>query len=522
MNDDIWGLPGARVSPPLPGLESFTRTPLALLLQQAAARAPAAVALVGAEGGLDFATLHRQAMQVAAAVAALLPPGAPLACLLPQRPDGFAALLGALMSGRVCLVLNPREPAERLAALLADAAPAALLLGAPLAAAPALPRLLLDDILAGPPRDFTLDHPWNPDAPMAVHYTSGSSGLPKGIVLSARSVLARTLEGMTYLRLGPADAMMAASQPSTSPGVTHPLAALLAGGRAVLTNIAVDGASAFLRLAGREGVTCASCGPSLLRMMLHLESARAAFRQLRMMRIGNSAILTAELAAWRQVLPPGCEVQHTYASTEALAMAQWLVPQGLAEAGTVLAAGLAEATHRMALLDEAGHPVASGEAGELVLSGPLLALGEWQGGRLVPGRLVPEPGRPGWRRFHTGDLLRVQPDGLLRVVGRADRQVKINGVRVEPAEVEAVLLAEPGVTDATLVALARPTGTVLVGFVVAPGLEEAVLFAALRRRLAAALPAAFRPSRLHLLPVLPRMSAGGKLDRQALERLAAE
>jgi acyl-coenzyme A synthetase/AMP-(fatty) acid ligase len=199
-----------------------------------------------------------------------------------------------------------------------------------------------------------------------------------------------------------------------------------------------------------------------------------------------------------------------------------LVPQGLAEAGTVLAAGLAEATHRMALLDEAGHPVASGEAGELVLSGPLLALGEWQGGRLVPGRLVPEPGRPGWRRFHTGDLLRVQPDGLLRVVGRADRQVKINGVRVEPAEVEAVLLAEPGVTDATLVALARPTGTVLVGFVVAPGLEEAVLFAALRRRLAAALPAAFRPSRLHLLPVLPRMSAGGKLDRQALERLAAE
>ena len=516
LPDVTWGLPGARLSPPLPGVAGFSATPLLHLLRQAAARNPQAIALASLGESLSHGALLAQAMQVAAAIARLVPPGAPVACLMPQRPQGMAGLLGCLLAGRLCLVLNPAEPAERLAALLADAAPVALLLAAPLAVPCAAPALMLGEILAGPATEWQLDHAWNPEAPLAVHFTSGSSGRPKGIVLSARSLLARPFEAMHYWRLGPADVVLATSLPSTSAGLAFLLAALLAGGRALVTHIGAEGAAAVLKLAGREAVTCAAGGPALWRLMLGLAAAPRAFRALRLLRVGNAAVVPAELAAWRGLLPPGCQVQHTYASTEALVMAQWLVPPGKQPGAATLAAGQAEATHEMALLDAAGQPVPAGEAGELVLRGPLLALGEWQGGRLVPGRLPAEPGRPGWRRFHTGDLVRVAPDGLLRVVGRADRQVKINGVRVEPAEIEAVLRAEPGVVDAAVLAGTVAGRTVLQGFVAAPGLAEATLLPALRQRLAAGLPSAFRPARLVVLERLPRLAGNGKLDQAAL------
>jgi acyl-coenzyme A synthetase/AMP-(fatty) acid ligase len=107
--------------------------------------------------------------------------------------------------------------------------------------------------------------------------------------------------------------------------------------------------------------------------------------------------------------------------------------------------------------------------------------------------MSPVPGRPGWRTFHTGDLLRVQPNGMVRVTGRADRQVKINGVGVEPGEIEAILRAEPGVTDAAVVARTTPEGVTLHDFVAAADVDQSALVAALRQRLAVALPMALRP-----------------------------
>ena len=104
---------------------------------------------------------------------------------------------------------------------------------------------------------------------------------------------------------------------------------------------------------------------------------------------------------------------------------------------------------------------------------------------------------------------------MLRLMGRADRQVKINGVRVEPAETEAVLRAEPGVTDAAVVTSAGTVSVTLLGFVVATDADHPQLVAALRRRLAAALPSAFRPSRLTVLERLPKLPSG-KVDLFAL------
>jgi len=131
--------------------------------------------------------------------------------------------------------------------------------------------------------------------------------------------------------------------------------------------------------------------------------------------------------------------------------------------------------------------------------------------------MVPLPTRPGWRAFRTGDLVRLQPDGMLRHAGRADRQVKINGVRIEPAEIEAVLRAEPAVTDAAVVVRREAGGITLLGFVVTTAEDEPALLASLRQRLAAALPSTARPARLIVLDRLPTLP-GGKIDHVALSR----
>ena len=519
LDDTIWGLPGALTTPPLPGAGAFCATPLVELLRVAAARAPEAIAVTGVSASLNYRDLLRLAENAAGAVAERVPLGRAVAWLARRQPDAIAALLGCLISGRPCLVLDANDPPERHAAVLADAAPSLLIAAGPLPGAH--PVLTVDTALSGPDRSWRPDHVWDPDAPFAIHFTSGSTGRPKGIVLSARSVLYRALQTAEAFAMTAATRMSQPDAPVASTGLSTLLGLLCRGGLLVLTDLAREGAGATLVLIEREGVTCASVVPSTMLMLSRLQRAKTAFGTWRQLRLGAGALLRADVAALRAVLPPACVISHAYASTEALIVAKWDLPADDARDELTMPAGILHLRHEYALLDENGHEARPGEAGELVLRSRYVALGEWRGGALVPGRMTPVPGRPGWRLFRTGDVIRVGADGLLRVVGRVDRQVKINGVLVQPAEVEAVLKAEPLVTDAAVVGCETASGTVLHGFVAAADADAPMLVAALRRRLAAALPAVFRPTRLTVLDRLPTLP-GGKTDLVALsERTAA-
>src|SRR5436305_724436 len=197
----IWGLPGAKVAEPRKGAETFCETPLFELLRQAAAHDPDAVALVGRSGALRYHDLLRISQNTAAALAARIAPGEAVACLLPRQPEAIAAVIGCLISGRVSLILDPTYSARRQLELHADLAPAALLLPEALPTRYDAPALMLADVLAGPARVWRPDAAPDPDAPLSVHMTSGSSGRPKGIVLSARSVLYRAFANIDDMRL---------------------------------------------------------------------------------------------------------------------------------------------------------------------------------------------------------------------------------------------------------------------------------------------------------------------------------
>ena len=184
--DAVWGLADAPVAAPLPHADAMCGTLLLDLLRSYAARQPHAPALAGHAGTASYAALLQQAEIAACAIARVVPPGQAIACSVPHTVAGIAAILGCLIAARPCLILNPSEPDARLRALLTDARPAALLTSAPLRFAHTVPTLLLDQVLAGPVVAWQPDQPWNPDAPAAIHFTSGSGGKPKGIVLSFR------------------------------------------------------------------------------------------------------------------------------------------------------------------------------------------------------------------------------------------------------------------------------------------------------------------------------------------------
>ena len=517
MPDVEWGIPGATVIPAPEGVEAFCATSILRLLEQAAAEVPDRVALVGLAGRLTHGELLRLARNAAAAIAARTKPGDGVACLLLRSPECMATLLGCAISGRVCLVLDPAEPPERLRLLLENAAPALLLREAALARpAPGidLPDLTVAEALSTPDRDWVAPEA-DPDAPLAVHFTSGSTGLPKGIVLSARSVLRRAVDEMEIREAGPEDAIFYPLVLPASSGFAQLLGMLSRRGRLLLADLMRESPGRLVAFLEREGVTILSGASPLLRTLMAFPGATAALRQVRRVVLGAMAMTRADFAALRDGLPAGCRIVHALASTEALCLAHWVVAEDGLGPEQTLPAGHASATHEMILLDEHDRPAPPGEPGELAVRSQFVALGVWRGNRVMEGRMTPVPGEPGSRMFRTGDLVAVQPDGMLRVLGRIDRQIKINGVRIQPGEIEAVLRSVAGVTGAAVVAVPVDGQPVLHGFVAADAAAVAAVIPAVRAAMRAKLPPALRPTHLTVLERLPSLP-GGKIDALAL------
>jgi acyl-coenzyme A synthetase/AMP-(fatty) acid ligase len=500
----------------------FTERAILDLLCHVAAPDPGAVAIVGAGERLTYAELLDRIGRIARDVAAAVPVGGAVATLLANSPSGFAGMLACLVAARVCIVLDPTHPRERNAAILQDAKPAAVLLrddvdpAADIGISDGTIRLTLRAALDG--ADQTGWMPpgrLDPDAPALVHYTSGSTGRPKGIVISTCAALRRALVYLDAWHMTPADRFLGTTQPSTNSGFCSSLAALCGGARLLVHSLGGEGVGTLFALAREQGLTLLDAGPSVVRLLFALDGAKAAFARLRVLRSSGETILQADIANWRAVLPKTCHIAHAYASTEAMFGAHWFVPPDYSDAEQRLPAGYPLADQDYALIDAAGGTVPPGHPGELVMRSRHIACGEWRDGRCVPGRVRDDPLRPGWRILRTGDLMRLGADGMLRFVSRADRQIKINGVLVEPAEVESVLRSTPGVADAAVVSRQRGGEAVLIGYVAAEARRHGALQALLRGRLRAELPASMRPAQIILLERMPYLP-GGKVDLLAL------
>ena len=305
---------------------------------------------------------------------------------------------------------------------------------------------------------------------------------------------------------------------STLGGITPLLSYLLAGASLHLIDIKARGISGMLSDLTRQPISILRAAPSLLRGVARLPDARQAFARLRIVQTYGESLTRADLRILRAAIPPSCFVRLTYGSTESSGMS-WFADETDVQDPVRVPPGMLTPDTAAAIIDESGAHCARGEVGELLIRSRYNALGEFVDGRMVPGRLEPDRADPARRIYRTGDLARCDSEGIFVVLGRRDRMLKINGQRVEPAEIEGVLRRNPDVHEAEVLTHARNGATTLMAFVVAMPGREAGLVMSLREQLRKSLPGFMVPSRIVLVASMP-MLPGGKLDAQALYALA--
>ncbi|MFE1346682.1 amino acid adenylation domain-containing protein [Streptomyces sp. NPDC058757] len=493
-----------QLAAPAPRPELAARTVPALLAARAEEH-PDAVAVVADGDHLTYAELtHRVAHAAAALARHGAGPGTLVGIALPRGLDQLVAVLGTLAAGAAHLPLDPAYPAERLAFVREDAALALRVTHAPEAAGDLTPADLAPTPGAAPP---PLPLP-DPSLPAYVLYTSGSTGLPKGVEVP-HSALANVLGSLAeHLGSRPEDRWLGLTSLSFDISAVELLLPLTTGGRVVL---APEGAHrdgpALLGLIRREGVTHVQATPSGWRLLLDagLDGTAPVPTAL----TGGEA-LPAPLAA--RLTAAVTRLVNVYGPTETTIWSTLAEPA--LTAGGSVSLGSPLANTRVHVLDPDARPVPYGIAGELYLAGAGVAHGYRGRPGLTATRFLPDPyGPPGSRMYRTGDLVRRAADGALEFLGRSDHQVKLRGHRIELGEIEARLARHPAVAQAAA-ALHGPEGDRrLTAYVVPSG--TAPHPDALRAFLAGSLPAAVLPGTYVVLDAFP-LTPNGKLDRAAL------
>ncbi|MFI1809266.1 amino acid adenylation domain-containing protein [Streptomyces sp. NPDC020422] len=445
-------------------------------------------------------------------------PGTTVALRLPRSARLIVALLAVFETGAAAVVLDPRTPAERLAAVEADAGCVAVLVPEGETGRPGGPRPVA--VTAPPAAAAFSAEPLRPAVPegeldrvACVFYTSGSTGRPKGVQITHRN-LGRFAADPHWD--GPGHRVTALVSALGFDALSHDLwLPLTRGGTVVVPGEDRVDAHRLAALVATYGVT----GVFLTTAWFNQIAADdpGALRGLHTVLTGGEA---ADPRAFAQVRAacPRVALGHVYGPTECTTFTTLHpLPPGrpVPEARVPIGAGLPGTAVRL-LGPDLGE-VPAGEAGEVYVAGEQVARGYLNRPGLTAERFVADPyGPAGARMYRTGDLAVRGPDGALEYLARDDDQVKIRGHRVEPGEARAALAALPGVARAVVVAREGR----LIGYAVAERDAPGVTGEDLRERLTRALPEYLVPSAVLLIDDIP-LTVNGKVDRAALPAPAA-
>ena len=510
------------------------------LINEAAAARPAAPALSHGGELQSYGELAETVQRAARGLVGLgLARGDRVAVFLEKRLETIAAFFAAAAAGCAFVPVNPQLKPRQVAHILADCGARALVtsqarlaaLGGALEGCDELKRVILVDgveqvaaldglspvawqeLLSGAPTGARL-HPTILDDMAAILYTSGSTGLPKGVVLSHKNLVIGAQSVASYLENGPEDRILSLLPLSFDAGLSQATTAFCTGAKLVLMNYLLPGD--VPRLCAEEGITGITGVPPLWIRLAELDWPESAAANVRYFANTGGHLPRAVLGKLRARLPKA-KPYLMYGLTEAF-RSTYLDPALVDERPDSMGKAIPNA--EILVLRPDGSPCDPGEPGELVHRGPLVSLGYWNDPERTAERFRPLPPRAsGLTRpeiaVWSGDRVRRDEDGFLYFIGRDDEMIKTSGYRVSPTEIEEAAYATGLVGEAVALALPHEVlGQAIVLLATAAG-DERLDAQALLVKLKAELPSFMVPSEILVRDHLPR-NPNGKFDRKAM------
>ncbi len=483
------------------------RETLATLCAAQAERTPDAIALIYGEQQLSFAALHEQAARLARRLAALgVGPGAVVGIALPRTPSLVVAVLAVHKAGGAYLGLDPSYPAERIRFIVADAAAAVILTNemlAPVFADSGARLIFATEPESGEP-GIAEPVPAQPSDLAYVLYTSGSTGRPKAVGIEHRNLVNLISWGRSIVSDSELRGMLFSTSLNFDLSAFEMFLPLAFGGCIVI----VENLLSLQFTPQREKVRFVNTGPSLLDALLLTDGLPSGVTTVLL----AGERLSRRLATAIFEAVPGVRLLNCYGPTETTVYSSWSVVDPAARSEPTIGRAIRNTT--LHVLNSGRALVPPGTERELFIGGAGVARGYLGRPELTAERFLPNPNEPG-QLYRTGDRVRWQPNGELEFLGRTDDQIKINGIRVEPGEIEAAMLLLPEIAAAAVTlyedaASARRLAAYLVPSHGAMP-ETANVRAALERQL----PRYMVPSSFVWLDAMP-MTPNGKLDRKAL------
>ena len=485
-------------------------------IEAAIAAAPEAIAAIDGAGRHTMRDVGALAARIAGALAARgLGAGAPVAVLVRRGVALPAAVLGVLQAGAAFVLVDPRLPAPRRAALLAAADARAVITQRDLAGdVPAgLPAIVVDEPLADPP--IARGAAVGDDDLAYIMFTSGSTGAPRGIEVPHRG-LANRLEWVRALfPWAPGEVACQKTALGFIDAIWEVLGPLRDAVPCLLPpDAALDDPVLLARAMEDAGVTRLMLVPSHLRALLAVHRGRTGWLpKLSLWMVGGED-LRPDLARAFLDARPDARLVNLFGCSEVSGESTW--HEVTASGGARVPIGASGPNARAYVVEPSGELAPIGTWGELWLGGAGVARGYLGEPQLTAEKLTADPFVPGARVFRTGDRARRRADGVLEYGGRLDEQIKVRGVRVEPAEIEVALRTSPAVKDAIVLGRPGPDGeTRLCAWFVPADAAAPPRPAELRAHLRLALPDVMIPSAFVALPALP-LGTAGKVDRAAL------
>lgn len=485
------------------------------------ARTPGATAVVCGTQELTYAELDRRVNRLARyLIARGVGPETTVGLPIRRSVDLLVAMYAVVRAGGAYLPIDPDQPAARTAAVLRSARTVFALAVDDVTLPPGTPVIRLD---TRAPAEFG-DAPLTEDARRApllpgnlayVLFTSGSTGEPKGVAITHRSVVRSLRWRQSAYELGPGDTVLQKTPATFDASVRELWWPLTTGARLVIADRDVAGDPREIAAAiARHRVTVAHFVPSVLAAVIaHAEKGQ--LDSLRMVHCGGEVLQPGTVREFRAV--SAATIDNEFGPTECTVS---VTRRRILEHDAGIPIGRPQHGTGVYVLDGRLHPVPTGVTGELYVSGVQLARGYLARGALTAERFVADPfAGPGERMYRTGDLARRLPDGDLEFVGRNDRQANLRGLRIELGEVEAALATHSRVARCAAVVREAATGAQLVAYLV-PVHGAAIDIESVRRTAAQTLPAYMRPAAYAVLGELPH-TVHGKLDRNALPEIGA-